>query len=524
MFRLIFLWIVLFSGVISTSAQSSPETLQLLDKAYKSLYENPDNALQILQNIDKNKEPEVIQQRLQLILARSYNLKGDYTTSVDQSNEKNLKHNRRESGSFYLDFALAQQYQSLRLYKQSIRISQDLVSQSSKIKSKHYSENILAQIYQLNCANFMVQKNWKKAEENLKLSNYSLKETNEGQLILIENKIYQTIIYISKNQLDKAEKITSEISETLSKTPQYIYLKAYNLDNIGRINFLRKDYKTSSENLKQALDLIEKSSFLPLKNKINEHLSKNYLALKNESLYQKFYSNYKEGNDKLDQNRKEAIRHLILLNDQYENQRLEDSESAFVKNIIVVSGICFLIVLSIFLFNFFEKKKSESIQKQIDFYAKQQEFTRKLNEKETLETPKIIEKPEPEITKKPLHISKEKENDILARLEEFEKSEKFLNREMSLAVLAGQMETNTKYLSEIINKYKEKNYNNYINELRINYIAYLLKTEPVYLSYKVSYLAEKAGFSSHSSFATVFKSVTGISPNTYIQQLAQNKK
>ncbi|PZU90166.1 MAG: AraC family transcriptional regulator, partial [Chryseobacterium sp.] len=143
----------------------------------------------------------------------------------------------------------------------------------------------------------------------------------------------------------------------------------------------------------------------------------------------------------------------------------------------------------------------------------------KLSQKEVVPE----EKSESEISRKTPLISKEKEADILGRLEEFEKSEKFLNRDMSLAVLAGQLDTNTKYLSEIINKYKEKNYNNYINELRINYIAYLLKTDSAYLNYKVSYLAEKAGFSSHSAFTTVFKSVTGISPNTYIQQLTQNK-
>lgn len=521
MFRPYILWIFLFSGVISLPAQSSPETLQLLDKAYKSLYENPETALQILQNIDKNRESETIQQRLQLILARSYNLKGDYTKSIDQSNEKKLT--QREIGSFYLDFALAQQYQSLRLYKQSIRISENLVSQASNIKSKHYSENILAQIYQLNGANFMVQKNWKKAEENLKLSNQSLKKTEQDDLILIENKIYQTLIYISQNQLYKAEKTTVEIKAKLNRTPKYVYLIAYNLDNIGRINFLRKDYKTSSKNLTQALELIEKSSFFPLKTKIYDHLSKNYLVIKSESLYQQFYTQYKEGNEKLDQNRQEAIRHLIQLNDQYENQRLADSENALMRNTISISIVCFAITVTIFLFNFYEKRKTKSIQKQIDFYTKQQEYTKKLNQKEAVKTPQTFEKSETEITKKTLHISKEKEDDILARLEEFEKSDKFLNREMSLAVLAGQMETNTKYLSEIINKYKEKNYNNYINELRINYVAYLLKTEPVYLSYKVSYLAEKAGFSSHSTFATVFKSVTGISPNTYIQQLTQNK-
>ena len=58
--------------------------------------------------------------------------------------------------------------------------------------------------------------------------------------------------------------------------------------------------------------------------------------------------------------------------------------------------------------------------------------------------------------------------------------EKFLNKDMSLALLASHLETNTKYLSEVINKYKGKNFNVYINELRINYIVSKLKTNPMY--------------------------------------------
>ena len=524
MFRLICLWIAFISGVIAVPAQNSQETLHLLEKAYKSLYENPDSALQILQNIDKNKEPEIIKSRLHLILARSYNLKGDYTTSVDQTIDKNLQNETGESNAIYLDLGLAQQYHALRLYKQSMRISQNLVSKASKIKARKYSENILANIYQLSAANFMVLKDWKMAEENLQISNNMLQNTDEDYLVSVENLIYKTLILTAQNQLDKAEKVTQQISEKLDEKPNLIYLKAYNLDNIGKINFLKKDYNKSTEYLNQALQLIEKTSFFPLKNKIYDDLSRNYLALKNETLYQKFHTLYSEGNDKLDQNKKEAIRHLILLNDQYENQRLEDSENNFRKKIGLLSGICFSVILIFFIVGFFEKKKSKSLEKQIDFYTRQQEYTRLLNQRKTAENIFSTTEKETSSVKKPILISKEKEKDILARLDEFEKSDKFLSREMSLAVLAGQMETNTKYISEIINKYKQKNYNNYINELRINHIAYLLKTEPVYLSYKVSYLAEKAGFSSHSTFATVFKSVTGISPNTYIQQLNQNKK
>ena len=520
MFRRFVLWILIVSGVILTSAQSNPETLQLLDKAHKSLYENPDNAFQILQNIDENKESELIKQRVQILSSRAYNFKGDYAKSIEQSINKNLKENRNDNASFYADYALAQQYQSLRLYKQSTRISQNLVDKASKIKSQRYPENLLAYIYQLNASNLMVQKKWEEAQENLNLSNTFLKNTDEDFIISIENQIYETFLYISQNQIDKAEKTANAVQSKLNKTPQYVFLRAFNLDNLGRIQFLKKDYEKSKENLNQALDLIQNKSYDALKNRIYDDLSKNYLALKNEDLYQKYYSIYKEQTDKLYKNKKEAIRNLVKLNEQYESKRIEDSEKNFSNNILIISIICLIGILAAIFISISEKRKTKSIQKQIDFYSKQQEFSKKIEQKEVIKT----EKTEPEISKKPVVISKEKEADILARLEEFEKSENFLSKEMSLAVLAGQLETNTKYLSEVINKYKEKNYNNYINELRINYIAYLLKTDSAYLNYKVSYLAEKAGFSSHSAFTTVFKSVTGISPNTYIQQLTQNRQ
>ena len=108
------------------------------------------------------------------------------------------------------------------------------------------------------------------------------------------------------------------------------------------------------------------------------------------------------------------------------------------------------------------------------------------------------------------------------KLEEFEKSNGYLNKNMSLSMLSSQMEINTKYLSEVINN-KEKNFNGYINKLRINHIVQLLRNDSTFLNYKVSYLAEYSGFSSHSAFTTVFKSVTGMSPNAYIQEISKTK-
>ena len=121
-------------------------------------------------------------------------------------------------------------------------------------------------------------------------------------------------------------------------------------------------------------------------------------------------------------------------------------------------------------------------------------------------------------------ILKETEEQILNKLKRFESSKRFTSKDISLAVLAGQLDSNTKYLSEIINNHYHVNFNTYINKLRINYIIEKLKNDPNFINYKISYLAENCGFSSHSSFATVFKSITGISPVKFIELLNQEKE
>lgn len=90
---------------------------------------------------------------------------------------------------------------------------------------------------------------------------------------------------------------------------------------------------------------------------------------------------------------------------------------------------------------------------------------------------------------------------------------------MSLSFLAGELNTNTKYLSYVINQHKSADFKTYINRLRINYIVDKLINDEKYRQYKISILADECGFSSHSKFAAVFKAVTDYSPSAYIKYL-----
>ena len=67
-------------------------------------------------------------------------------------------------------------------------------------------------------------------------------------------------------------------------------------------------------------------------------------------------------------------------------------------------------------------------------------------------------------------ISEETEKTLLEKLNLFEQEERFTDKNMSLSYMATFMDTNTKYLSYIIKKYKTKDFTTYTNELRINFI------------------------------------------------------
>ena len=120
------------------------------------------------------------------------------------------------------------------------------------------------------------------------------------------------------------------------------------------------------------------------------------------------------------------------------------------------------------------------------------------------------------------NISEEKEQQLLLQLLKFEKSEKFLNPDTSLNSVATLFKTNQTYLSEIINKNKGGNFSSYIHQLRINYLLNQLNINPKLLTYKISYLAEICGYSSYETFTRIFKSIVGLSPSSYINQLKKN--
>jgi len=133
----------------------------------------------------------------------------------------------------------------------------------------------------------------------------------------------------------------------------------------------------------------------------------------------------------------------------------------------------------------------------------------------------IIEEKEISVKKsKSLGIDQEAMEFILKGLEKWENDLGYLNRDTNQNSLAKDLETNSTYLSRIINAHKKQNFSQYLNDLRVTYAVNQLKENPDVASSKsLIQLAELFGFNYTDSFIRAFKSKVGITPSIFLRRL-----
>ncbi|NQZ88984.1 MAG: AraC family transcriptional regulator [Colwellia sp.] len=93
----------------------------------------------------------------------------------------------------------------------------------------------------------------------------------------------------------------------------------------------------------------------------------------------------------------------------------------------------------------------------------------------------------------------------------------YLDDQLTLTRLAEIVGISTHHLSEVLNQHEGKNFYQFVNEYRINYICEKMKHDN---EIKILDLAMSAGFSSRSTFNAVFKQFVKLTPSQYRKQLA----
>ncbi len=114
--------------------------------------------------------------------------------------------------------------------------------------------------------------------------------------------------------------------------------------------------------------------------------------------------------------------------------------------------------------------------------------------------------------------------DILNRLDKFEKEKQFLDADITLNSLAKVFQTNSSYLSRVLNHHMEKNFSQYLNGLRVGYALERLKNHTTFRKYTIEAIAFECGYKNSASFSRAFYRITGIYPSYYINELNKIKE
>lgn len=322
--------------------------------------------------------------------------------------------------------------------------------------------------------------------------------------------------YHPKNpRIDLAEKYFQRALQYSVTHPQYFKLCDIEVyESLGWFYFTKKEYQKSIDFCMKVLELEKVKKKPEHRLGAYEGIKDAYSALGNSAEELKYLKLYTDLSDSIKNAQKITVinqskNKINTFRDVYNENRLTVIFSA--------AGVILLIIMASWYYN---KKKEREHRKKYDELI--HELHQKSLEASDENTGNENNHEELDI-KDPMAsgLSTETEKKLLKKLEAFENSEKFLKKGINIGYLSNILNTNPKYLSEIIKNNKAQNFNAYINKLRINYIVYKLYNNPKYREYKISYLAEESGYASSQVFVIAFKKEKGVTPSYFINQLSE---
>ncbi len=188
-------------------------------------------------------------------------------------------------------------------------------------------------------------------------------------------------------------------------------------------------------------------------------------------------------------------------------QEANTKSSRYGSYIIVLIGSVILFI-GLFSYQYYRRRL---YQKRFEVLTQKKDTTQEIKEEVLIK--------EKEISTKDIGISSTIIEEVLAKLNEFEEKRGFVSTKITLTNLSSSLVTNNKYLSKIINVYKEKSFSQYINDLRIDYIVERLQEDKKLRNYTIKAIARETGFNTAEVFSKAFYGKHGIYPSYFIKKL-----
>ncbi len=353
-------------------------------------------------------------------------------------------------------------------------------------------------------------------EENIQAAlKFSLQATeiaakNEWQLML---PTYYAVL--SKNYL-RLNKVDSAIYYSKKGLHNNTYCRLNWLNaNIGEGYLMNKNYTkaiayfekalqyTSPDETLEVYEMLRQAYRESRQYKLAFQLNDSFLQLKDSLDELKIKQEIVDITEKYESDKKQLK--IVSLNEknQLNNLVINKQKAQIISSVMLL--VLSIIIIGLITFFYFKQKDQKNL-----LYEKNRWLAQKLEDKLMLKK-KI----------KVSSIENSQKNELLNFINMLIDDDFFLDKDMTLQKMADKGNTNTSYLSKIINEDYNKSFANFVNDLRISYILKKLEMFPEYRILTIDHIGDKAGFSSSNAFYRSFKKFTGLTPSYYIKRRLQ---
>lgn len=344
-----------------------------------------------------------------------------------------------------------------------------------------------------------------KDKEAQKLIHEGLGKIPEDKFFYLEKSYFEKAKGISNFHQKKYEHAISNFDLALPElikindftwTSVIYFYKGQSLQKLG-------NEKLALENYKKVDSIFNKHQFLLPELRKNFEELINYYKKNKDPKQELYYTGQLLKADKLISN---DFKYLSTrMHKDYDEKALLEAKknlehkNSYGKYLLAASGILILILGSVL---YYRSKTKKEVQR------KYEELFIKIN---------------------PIHYPKDQSVERISKMDsklleklkhnfsEFEKDNGFLEKGLTLGKLATNFETNTSYLSQYINEFKQSNFNTYINKLRIEYATEKICNDKNWVKYSIEDIAEACGFSNRQSFSNIFYEQNGIRPQSFLK-------
>lgn len=151
---------------------------------------------------------------------------------------------------------------------------------------------------------------------------------------------------------------------------------------------------------------------------------------------------------------------------------------------------------------------------QLKLLAENRDILAKTVDKVKARNPTVKDGPEREKKQKLLGLINEVLNNVSS----------ISDPDFSLQKLAEAVGSNTKYVSQVINEYYNKNFKTLLNEYRLREATRRLNDQEHYGNMTIQAIYEEVGYKNAVSFIRAFKRMYGITPSEYQKKVSEKRQ